>query len=135
MDVRIVENGDVIAIATTIHTTADFSSLVYYTCKEVDDLEYLGPRIDDGSMRVDVFSYKEQNFILARWGYRGDTFDLLLHSANDILNETVPIKNYRYKVIDCIPEKDHLKVYYFKDLHMAREILHALGESAVVKEI
>lgn len=139
MDAQILKYGSTVVI--TIDTpgglkTFDFSALVYYFCKEIDTLEYLGARVNKSFQRVDVFTYKldrkEQLFALDRWEFRSDVLSFMLFADDDILDETEPIEDYRYKVINCIP---HLEVCYFKDFSSAQEFQQFLGESAVLEEI
>lgn len=111
----------------------DYSRFVEDVCSQIDDIEYIGERVNKERHDFTLVRYQGQLFYLVCQLGCSSSHILQFMEFSDPLEDTEPLENYRYFIDYCNPKVDNETVFfwYFKEneLEEAKELQKRLGEN------
>lgn len=120
-------------IVTINAKDVDYFHFVEDVCSQIDDIEYIGERVNKERHDFTLVRYQERLFYLSCLSGRGSSHVLQFMEFSEQLEDTEPLENYRYSIDYCNPKVDDETVFlwYFKEneLEEAKELQKKLGEN------
>lgn len=111
----------------------DYSRFVKDVCSQMDDMEYIGRRVNKKRHDFTLVRYQEQLFYQTCLAGCGSSISLQFMEFSEQLEDTEPLENYYYFIDYCNPKVDNGTVFfwYFKEneLEEAKKLQKELGET------
>lgn len=149
MNKAIIENANLIIRGNTLTVTCSglpntFPNVLHSACAKLDDVEYIGDRIEPDRCLVTLIRYKGKLYFLydeSRCGTESfKQYSMLFVEYDGVLDGTCPISDYRYVLDYCNPtvhNEMRVQWYYTADEYpIAKRMQERLGQDVTfLKEI